>query len=200
MIKSECDLERYLKADLNFWGNSFQYMIKILELWLRGSEVLPIYNYVWALRHYEFYLNKEKEFTDAFFRQYWRFKFRHFQLKYDLHIEPNVLGAGVKIVHPGFRKIPNFVEIGENATILPMVLIGKKRPGVKGKAMIGNNVYISTGVTILAPVTIGDNVTIGAGAVVTKDIPDNTVVGGIPARIISKKEMNISREKIFSPY
>ena len=69
-----------------------------------------------------------------------------------------------------------------------MVLLGKKEPGLKGDIVIGDNCYISTGVTILGPVTIGNNVTIGAGAVVTKDIPDNAIVGGVPAKIIRIKE------------
>lgn len=87
-------------------------------------------------------------------------------------------------MHPGYRKIPTFVEIGENCTILPMVLIGRRKPTAKGKAIIGNNCYISTGVTILSPIHIGNNVTIGAGAVVTKDIPDGQTVGGVPAKNI----------------
>jgi len=61
--------------------------------------------------------------------------------------------------------------------------VGEK-PGIGGKITIGKNCYISTGVTILGPVNIGDNVTIGAGAVITKDIPDNVTVAGVPAHII----------------
>ena len=53
---------------------------------------------------------------------------------------------------------------------------------------VGNNVWIGGGVTILSDVKIGDNVVIGAGSVVTKDIPDNVVVAGNPARVI--KEIN----------
>ncbi len=49
---------------------------------------------------------------------------------------------------------------------------------------IGNNVWIGGSVTILAGVTIGDNVVIGAGAVVTKDIPANTVAVGNPTKVI----------------
>ena len=53
---------------------------------------------------------------------------------------------------------------------------------------MGDNCYFGLGVKILGSVKIGNNVTIGANAVVTKDIPDNAVVGGVPAKIIKIKE------------
>lgn len=102
-------------------------------------------------------------------------------------IFPNTIDAGVNIMHPGFRRLGSFSHIGVNCTILPNVLIGRKNPGTEADVFIGNNCYISTGVTILGPVRIGNNVTIGAGAVVTNDIPDNAIVGGVPARIIKYK-------------
>ncbi|MFC6260174.1 DapH/DapD/GlmU-related protein [Levilactobacillus fujinensis] len=49
---------------------------------------------------------------------------------------------------------------------------------------IGNDVWIGGNVTIIGGVHIGNNVVVGAGAVVTKDVPDNTVVAGVPARVI----------------
>ena len=52
--------------------------------------------------------------------------------------------------------------------------------------MIGNNVWIGGSVTILAGVTIGDNCTIGAGSVVTRDIPANSVAVGNPARVVKQ--------------
>lgn len=51
---------------------------------------------------------------------------------------------------------------------------------------IGKNAWIGTGATILAGVTVGENSVVAAGAVVTQDVPDNVVVGGIPAKIIKK--------------
>ena len=57
--------------------------------------------------------------------------------------------------------------------------------------VIGNNVEIHSGAKIVGPVRIGNNVIIGANAVVTKDIPDNCVVAGIPAKIIKE---NITKE------
>lgn len=50
--------------------------------------------------------------------------------------------------------------------------------------VVGDNVYFGNNVIILPGVTIGNNVVIGAGAIVTKDIPDNSVAAGIPARVI----------------
>lgn len=50
--------------------------------------------------------------------------------------------------------------------------------------IVGDNVWIGGGVHVVAGVTIGNNVVIAAGAVVTKDIPDNCVVGGVPAKKI----------------
>ena len=56
-------------------------------------------------------------------------------------------------------------------------------PG-RSKVVIGNNVYIGQKVMILRGVTIGDNVIIGAGAIVTKDVPSDSVVAGVPARVV----------------
>ena len=52
---------------------------------------------------------------------------------------------------------------------------------------IGNNVILFAGAKVIGNVTIGNNVVVGANAVVTHDVPDNAVVAGIPARVISMK-------------
>lgn len=54
--------------------------------------------------------------------------------------------------------------------------------------VVGNNVYIGVRSIILPGVTIGNNVIVAAGAVVTKDVPDNCVVGGVPATIIKSSD------------
>ena len=53
---------------------------------------------------------------------------------------------------------------------------------------IGKNVWIGSSVTVIAGVTIGDNSVVAAGAVVTKDVPENTIVGGVPAKVIKTLE------------
>ena len=76
--------------------------------------------------------------------------------------------------------------IGKNVNISQNVTIGQANRGnKKGIPTIGDGVYIGTGAVIIGDIDIGNNVAIGANSVVTKDIPDNAVVVGIPAKIIS---------------
>lgn len=51
---------------------------------------------------------------------------------------------------------------------------------------IGRNVWTGSHATVLGGVTVGDNAVIGAGAVVTKNVPENAVAGGVPAKIIKR--------------
>lgn len=84
------------------------------------------------------------------------------------------------------------IEIGEDVAISHDVTImdsdahkGLWEGYEKTKPIkIGNHVWIGTRVTILKGVTIGDNAIIAAGSVVTKDVPNNTVVAGVPAKVI----------------
>lgn len=63
----------------------------------------------------------------------------------------------------------------------------------KGRVVIGANTWIGQGVCILSGVKIGKNVIVGANSVVTKDVPDNSIIAGIPAKVIKE----ISNEGIF---
>jgi len=60
---------------------------------------------------------------------------------------------------------------------------------------IGNNVYIGTRCLIMGGVNIGNNVIIGAGSIVTRDIPDNSVAVGVPARVIKTTEAYFEKAK-----
>lgn len=60
----------------------------------------------------------------------------------------------------------------------------KEKLDIFGNITVGSNVHIGTNATIMPNVKIGNNCIIGCGAVVTKDVPDNSIVGGVPARII----------------
>lgn len=81
----------------------------------------------------------------------------------------------------GFSTIVNCSEMGDNCLVSQNVTIGW---GKGGTPKIGNNVEVYAGAIICGGISIGDKVKIGAGAVVTKDIPSNCTVVGNPARII----------------
>ena len=86
-------------------------------------------------------------------------------------------------------------QIGHNvvfATLnheLPVERRGVTRPA---PIVLGKKVWVGSNATILQGVTIGDNAVIAAGAVVTKDVPANTIVGGVPARVIKRIDESIT--------
>lgn len=158
-----------------------------LRNWLGWNDNYRIQMLLTYLRHAEFHLNCPGLVHRAKYA-FWNILLRRQCVKTGIMLFPSTIGAGIQLMHPGFRRIDRFVSIGRNCTILPMVLFGRKNPGGgESQIVIGDNCYISTGVTVLGPVKIGSNVTIGAGAVVNKDIPDNAIVAGVPAKIIKIK-------------
>ncbi len=100
-----------------------------------------------------------------------------------IQIEPDTeIGEGIRFPHYGCIVINHESIIGKNCTIMQGVTIGRN---VKGSPEIGNNVLIGANATIIGKLKIGNMACIGAGSVVTKDIPEKAVVVGNPARIIS---------------
>ena len=87
----------------------------------------------------------------------------------------------IHFVHPVGIVIEKGVQIGCNCRIFQNVTIGRWHDALP---KIGNNVVIFGNSVIIGDVEIGDNVTIGAGSVVTKSIPANKIVAGNPAKII----------------
>lgn len=98
------------------------------------------------------------------------------------------IGSGFYIGHFGGIVVSQKAVIGRNCNISQGVTIGRANRGRnKGYPVIGDNVYIGPGAVIAGSVRIGDDVAIGANCVVTMDIPDHSVVVGVPGRVISSE-------------
>ena len=108
--------------------------------------------------------------------------------------ENSYINGGMLLASPNAR-----ISIGKNCLISYAVHIRtdmhRHEPGVpiieqgvtESDIVIGDNVWIGYGAQIMSGVTIGSNSIVGAGAVVTKDVPQNVIVGGVPARIIGER-------------
>lgn len=135
--------------------------------------------------------------TCTFLRQYKVLKYslyiiaclmyRHYTYKFAISIPTSTkIGSGFYIGHFSGIIVNKDCIIGKNCNISQGVTLGQSNRGAKkGAPIIGDNVYIGPGAKLIGRVVIGNNVAIGANSVVTKDIEDNAVVVGAPARVIS---------------
>ena len=97
------------------------------------------------------------------------------------------MGGGVFCIHP-YSTILNAKSIGKNFCCRQCTTIGNKADDKPcERPTIGDNVTLGANVVIIGDVHIGNNVVVGAGSVVVKDVPDNAIVAGNPARIIKYK-------------
>lgn len=112
---------------------------------------------------------------------------RHQQIRFGIGISyKSRIGPGLYIGHQGGIVVNEQVVIGKNCNLSQQVTIGVSRRGERvGVPVIGDNVYIGPGAKIFGKITIGNNAAVGANCVVTKDVPENGVVVGIPGKVIS---------------
>jgi serine O-acetyltransferase len=97
-----------------------------------------------------------------------------------------VLGRRFRIDHFGGIIISGDAVFGDDCVIRNGVTIGLRHTGRRGAPIIGNRVDIGAGAKILGAIRIGDDVAVGANAVVLKDIPANSIAVGVPARILPR--------------
>ena len=96
------------------------------------------------------------------------------------------LGRVVNIAHPIGIVIHQNAVIGDNTLIYQNVTIGRRNGSLEECPIVGKNCILGAGCCILGVVKVGDNVKVGANAVVVKDDPSNVTVTGIPAEIVKR--------------
>ena len=97
------------------------------------------------------------------------------------------VGRRFIIEHFGDIIVSGDAVFGDDVIIRNGVTVGLKNTSIRGSPIIGNRVDIGTGAKLLGPIHIGDDVVIGANAVVIKDVPANSIAVGVPARILPKQ-------------
>ena len=131
-------------------------------------------------------------------------QFSRFLTGIEIHPKANI-GKNLFIDHGMGVVIGETSEIGDNVTIYHMATLGGISPSInsneqrniKRHPTLKDNVVIGSGAQILGPVTVGKNAKIGANAVVTKDVPENAVMVGIPAKNVGETS---GSDENFKPY
>ena len=137
------------------------------------------------LHHFWKYYNLQKKAGHEFSRNIWTFLMSRCAHKHGGYIGPGAEFKGRPSLPHGLHGIfvSRYAVIGKECLIYQNVTIGE----VDGKApVIGDWCIIGAGATVIGNVRIGNNVKIGAGAVVTTDVPDNCTVVSQPARILKR--------------
>ena len=131
-------------------------------------------------------------------------QFSRFLTGIEIHPKANI-GKNLFIDHGMGVVIGETSEIGDNVTIYHMATLGGISPSInsneqrnmKRHPTLKDNVVVGSGAQILGPVTVGKNAKIGANAVVTKDVPENAVMVGIPAKNVG---VTSGTDENFKPY
>lgn len=184
LIKTKRDLKFYLKEDAKANNMDCSYPKYIMGL-IYGLERAHTFRYLKIMRYLEYHTNNEGAYH-RLMALYYKVKKSRLSMKYNLYINPNTCGYGLRIVHLfGGGQILNISKTGNYCTFNAGAVLGNNNSSAT--PVLGHNVSVGVGAKVFGGVTIGNNVFIAANAVVTKDVPDDTIVGGVPAKIIKRK-------------
>ena len=179
MIQSLKDYLYYLDADR-------------LALGIRHRRPGRVDDEIWrfqiALRRYEYAVNCRRSPWFRLYRMWARARFHAWSVRLGFSIPPNVFGPGLSIAHRGTIVVHNKARVGKNCRIHVCVVIGTAAGTTDRVATLGDNIYIGPGAKIFGPITLADNIAIGANSVVNKSFVEPAVtIAGAPARVISHK-------------
>lgn len=186
MIKSKADYLKYISYEDKKMHTSYPHFTKEKE---------QILKFIKLYRKLEYYTNCHPK---SLYLKYLKYKYNKLSNKYNFYIPINTIDKGLCIVHIGPIYINKYAKIGKDLRIHPLTTIGKSIGKGHACPTIKNGVWIGPGARIYGNIVIGNNVAIGANSVVTKSIPNNVTVGGVPAKIINHKGYtNYYKEDIY---
>lgn len=183
MISSKKDYKEYLREDRLALGiNSGGIKTYIYEL------LHPVVRYQMLLRKTEYITNCFTSPVMWPIKQLYSYRLRKLGWKYGFTIPINVFGKGLSIAHVGTIIVNGGAHVGDYCRIHADVNIGTAAGKSSEAPILGNNIYIGPGVKLFGPITIADNIAIGANSVVNRSFEEESItIGGIPAKKISDK-------------
>ncbi len=174
-IKNRAQLQEALALECARYPLSSR---RILPYLLQLSEGAILRRHTILLRKTEYYRNTGRRLLAAFYEA----RLMRLQNRYALHIPLNTCGKGLHIYHLFPVCMNGNVTIGEFCRIMPNVnVIGDDTKGNQAPT-VGDHVTLGIGCTLLGNIRIADNITVGAGAVVTKSFTEPGIrIAGVPA-------------------
>ena len=179
-IRQFCGLRSVLAADLYRYGGKTG-----AGAFFRHYFFTPGYKYTVLMRTTGWLATKPAKALGL----YYLFKLLLLRSRYKYGIaipEYMVIAPGLFINRFGGIYMNGDAIIGRNANITHGTMLGQANRGkYRGSPVLGDNVFMGAGSKVVGRIAVGDGASIGANAVVTKDVPVNGVVGGVPAKLIS---------------
>lgn len=187
MIKTLKDLYFYLSEDAKRNGikSKRDYWTKLII----GSESACAFRYIKCMRKCEYHLNNSSAVLHKVLYLYYKTRLTSIGRKYNISISLNSCGYGLRIMHlsGGGGVLLNIKKAGNYCGFNSGVLIGNNG-SQDARCTIGDHTAFGPGAKAFGKISIGNNVFVAANAVVSKDVPDNCIVGGVPAKIIKYRE------------
>ena len=176
VIDSRAALARYLTADLAAHG---------LARWRPYHRITqrPMY-FQWLLRRSEYWANCRRDPVGRLMFYALALRAKLLGERLGFSVPRNTTGPGLALRHVGTVVINHRARIGARCVISHGVTIGADDQD--RSPVLGDGVHIAPGACVIGGITIGDNVGIWANAVVTRDVPPNVSVAGVPARIVKQ--------------
>jgi serine O-acetyltransferase len=175
VIRGKDDLRAYLDADLAAKG---------LDRWRFVDRFrLPELLFQRRLRRVEYLEACRRDPLGRAWLAFELFRLKRLSVRLGFSIPRGVFGPGLAIVHYGTIVVHESARVGRNCRVHAGVNIGVANGAAP---TIGDNVYLGPGAKLFGGITVGDDVAVGANAVVNRDVPPNVTVAGVPARVVSK--------------
>lgn len=171
------DMQRYAGRDVRPWSYRFWKRLGAAAYEHPGLLAVVVYRYgQWV--EYRCRVPVLRQVCSLYY-YYW-FGWVRTRLQIELP-RTTAIDAGLRIDHFGSIIVNCQLIAGKNLTLTHGVLVGQTDTGVP---RFGDGVALGVGAKVIGGIALGDNVLVGAGAVVTKSFPDNAIVAGVPARLL----------------